>query len=1318
MKTKIMNLKIILVAFCALLGWRAGAQSYTWTTIAGLLNTPAYADGTNSGALFNNPQGLAVDGAGNIFVADANNYCIRKLTLAGTNWVTTTIAGLAGNPGFVDGTGSGARFNNLTASTLKQDGLGNLYVQDSNGAYFVRKISLVGTNWVVSTIYRLASSSNGWAVDLNGNYYSSTNFTIIQLSAVLVNGLPSQTNFTTTTLAGITGLSGSADGTNGVARFSSPSVFAVDSSGTIYLADQNYATGYFPIRTVGLSGSNYVTTTLNLLPPTNYVPSFSFKSLDFAGNIYGSPWSYTDLQNGTNFSSHIFFWQPGTPNAVTFAGLKNSTALTGVAVGPDGIVYVADAGAAVIRQAVPIAPIRGNLQITLQTSNAVNAGAAWRVDAGLWQTNGTTVSNLMAGSNHVLSFLTLYGWGSPSNQWVTISNNLTTKVAGTYLQQFGSVQVNLTPAGAANGGAQWQLDGGPWQTSGTIISNLSLGTHTVAFKNIVGFIAPATLTNVTVIPNQPTVIAGDYVALGAVSVSINPSGVVPPGAQWQLDGGSFQNSGVLVSNVALGSHLISFVPVTGFITPNNLAVAIVSGQTTNVIATYVALGNVQVTINPANVVTGGAQWNLDAGVWQASGTVLPNLTLGAHTISFLPVSGWITPSNQLVNVLSGQTTNVSATYVATGAVQVFITPIGAVSAGAVWRVDSSAWQASSLSVTGLVVGNHTITFTNVVGWTTPSNQTVTVNLNQTTIATGVYVSQFGSLQVMLSPAGAVSQGALWQVDAGAWQLSGATLTNVTVGSHAVAYANLAGWTAPSNQTVTINSNQTTRLTAIYQGQGSVQVFLSPTGAVWSGAQWQVDGGAWMSNGMVVASLSRGPHIVAYKLASGWIAPASQLVSVLANQTTVTNGLYTGLSYNFTTIAGTVGTNAFADGLNLAAWFSTPVGICVDVNRNLYIADTGNSVIRKLTFTTNGWVSSTIAGLAGYPGNADGTNSQARFDYPSGVTVDTNGNLYVADQVNSTVRKMTTDGTNWTVSTIAGLAGNFGSANGTNSVARFYYPAGLAVDPAGNVYVADQVNSTIRKLTPLGSNNWAVTTIAGTSGVNGNTDGPNNTSRFYWPSALTVDASGNVFVADTFNSTIRQVSPVGASYVTTTLCGFAGVNGSADGTNTAAWFDGPGGIALDAFGNLLVADSYSSVIRKITPVGTNWIVNTVGGLAYVNGATDGPGAVAQFATPCGVGVDGMGVVYVADTYNQTIRAGSPSAVLPIKPNVLSVLGGQNFSFTWQAQVGSLYLVQFKTNLVQSVWLDLGSSILGTNSVMIFADGPATNRQRFYRVKLLP
>ena len=1317
-QTRSMKHKIILVALCALLGGKAGAQTYAWTTIAGLPNTPAYADGTNNAALFNNPQGVAVDGAGNVFVADANNYCIRKISLVGSNWVTTTIAGLAGSPGFVDGQGSGARFNNLTASTLKHDGLGNLYVQDYNGAYFVRKISLVGTNWVVTTIYRLASSSNGWTVDLNGNCYTSTNFTVIELSPVLVNGIPSQTNFTTLTLAGVTGLAGSTDGTNSVARFSSPSVFAVDSSGTIYLADQNYATGYFPIRTVAVQGGNTVTTTLNLLPPTNAVPSFPFKSLDYAGNIYGSPWSYTDVQNGTNFSSHIFFWQPATPNAVSFGGLKSTTALAGVAVGPDGTVYVADSGASVVRQAVPTSSMRGNLQITLLNSNAVTAGAAWRVDAGLWQTNGSTVSNLMTGSNHVLSFAPVYGWGTPPNQWVTIAANATTKITGTYVQQLGSLQVNLTPASATNGGALWQVDGGPWQASGTVVSNLSLGLHTVAFNNLTGFITPATQSNVTILPNQTTVIAGAYVALGAVSASINPAGAVLAGAQWQFDGGTLLNSGVVISNVSLGSHFISFVPVTGFITPGNLTVTVASGQTTNVSANYVALGNAQVTLTPSNVVTAGAQWSLDAGGWQDSGMVLSNLALGAHTISYLPVSGWITPSNQIVNVLSGQTTNVSATYIATGTVQVFITPPGAVSAGAVWRVDSNAWQASGLSATGLVVGTHAVSFTNLAGWTTPSNQTVAVNLNQTTVATGVYIPQFGNLQVVLSPAGAVSEGAQWQVDAGASQVSGSTLTNVAVGSHTVTFASLAGWTSPSNQTVTIASGQTTRLTAIYQGQGSLQVFLTPTGAVLSGAQWQVDGGAWTSNGTVVTGLSRGAHTVSYKTASGWVAPASQLVNVLANQTTVTNGLYTGLGYNFTTIAGTVGTNAFADGLNLSAWFSTPVGICVGANGNLYVADTGNSVIRKLTPVTNGWVSSTIAGLAGFPGNADGTNSQARFDYPSGVTVDANGNLYVADQVNSTVRELSTDGTNWTVFTIAGLAGNYGSANGTNSAARFYYPAGIAVDTAGNLYVADQINSTIRKLTPLGSNNWAVTTIAGTTGVNGSTDGPNSTSRFYWPSDLTVDAGGNVFVADTFNNTIRKLSPVGASYVATTLCGIAGVSGSMDGTNITAVFDGPGGIALDAFGNLLVADSYSAVIRKITPVGSNWVVNTVGGLAYASGSADGAGSGARFAMPSGVGVDSNGVIYVADTYNQTVRAGSPLATSPARPNILSVLGGGNFAFTWQAQAGSLYQVQVKTNLLQAAWLDLGSSVLGTNAVMLFADPAATTGQRFYRVKLLP
>jgi hypothetical protein len=181
---------------------------------------------------------------------------------------------------------------------------------------------------------------------------------------------------------------------------------------------------------------------------------------------------------------------------------------------------------------------------------------------------------------------------------------------------------------------------------------------------------------------------------------------------------------------------------------------------------------------------------------------------------------------------------------------------------------------------------------------------------------------------------------------------------------------------------------------------------------------------------------------------------------------------------------------------------------------------------------------------------------------------------------------------------------------------------------------------------------------------------------------------------------------------------AGVNNSVDGTNNTALFDGLGGIALDAFGNLFVADSYSSVIRKITPVGNNWVVNTVGGLAYVTGATDGTNSAARFDTPYGICVDGNGVVYIADTYNQTIRAGSTLFPLPAKPNIAIAPAGKNFSFNWQATAGLSYQVQYKTNLLQAAWLNLGSSILATNTVMPFADTSPTDNQRFYRVKVLP
>ena len=217
------------------------------------------------------------------------------------------------------------------------------------------------------------------------------------------------------------------------------------------------------------------------------------------------------------------------------------------------------------------------------------------------------------------------------------------------------------------------------------------------------------------------------------------------------------------------------------------------------------------------------------------------------------------------------------------------------------------------------------------------------------------------------------------------------------------------------------------------------------------------------------------------------------------------------------------------------------------------------------------VVTTLAGTAAVTGSADGTGSAARFNYPTGVAVDSSGNVYVADLSNNTIRKVTPGGV---VTTLAGTAAVTGSADGTGSAARFYYPSGVAVDSSGNVYVADQFNHTIRKVTPGG----VVTTLAGTAGVDGSVDGTGSAASFKRPQGVAVDSSGNVYVADYYNHTIRKVTPSG---VVTTLAGTAGDGRNLDGTGSAARFKYPYGVAVDSSGNVYVGDTSNHTIRKVT-----------------------------------------------------------------------------------------------------------------------------------------
>ena len=197
---------------------------------------------------------------------------------------------------------------------------------------------------------------------------------------------------------------------------------------------------------------------------------------------------------------------------------------------------------------------------------------------------------------------------------------------------------------------------------------------------------------------------------------------------------------------------------------------------------------------------------------------------------------------------------------------------------------------------------------------------------------------------------------------------------------------------------------------------------------------------------------------------------------------------------------------------------------------------------------------------------------------------------------------------------------------TGGEARFNAPTGIAVNSAGTIYVADSWNITIRAITPAGM----VTTFAGRPGEFGGADGTGNAASFGVPQGAAVDSAGNVYIADTFNNTIRVITPGG---VVTTLAGLAGNTGSANGTGSAARFNSPRGVAVDSLGNVYVGDTNNHTIRMITPGG---VVTTLAGLAGSSGSADGTGNVARFNQPRGIAVDGAGVLYVADTNNHTIR----------------------------------------------------------------------------------
>jgi sugar lactone lactonase YvrE len=344
-----------------------------------------------------------------------------------------------------------------------------------------------------------------------------------------------------------------------------------------------------------------------------------------------------------------------------------------------------------------------------------------------------------------------------------------------------------------------------------------------------------------------------------------------------------------------------------------------------------------------------------------------------------------------------------------------------------------------------------------------------------------------------------------------------------------------------------------------------------------------------------------------------------------------------------TFAG--GAGGFQEGTGSAARFTNPSAVAIDASGNLFVVDFGNERVRKIT---PAGIVTTLAGST--TGFQEGAGTAARFSSPSGVAVDASGNVYVVDFGNQRVRKIASDGV---VTTLAG-SGTSGYQEGGGSTAQFsfersgvrdvsrsllapirldvrylFYPTGVAADAGGNVFVADFGNHRIRKITPAG----VVSTFAG-SGTEGFRDGRGAEAQFTAPSGIAVDAAGTLYVADQGNNRIRKIAPNG---VVTTLAG-SGVKGLRDGTGTEARFNAPMGLAVDASGNVFVADANNNRIREITPAG---VVTSLAGSSVGN--RDGSNAGARFELPTGVAVDASGNVYVADADNNRIRKIAPAGI---------------------------------------------------------------------------
>jgi mucin-19 len=1266
-------------------------RSGNWitSTFAGTAGVPGSTDGVN--ALFDNPWDLAVDGNGNVYVADTGNSTVRMITPLGA---TSTLAGKAGVPGIVNGTGGAARFSCPCGIAI--DGNGILYVADGAAA----TIRTIAPGGVVNTLagqpgmYGAADGAGSSALfnypcgitsdSAGANVYvtDTGNNTIRRIAA----------GPQVTTIAGLAAaVCGSFDGTNTTARFLGPGAVAVDPATNLYVAD----TGNNTIRKItpagvvttvagqsGVQGSTNATGTNALFwRPTGI-------ALDSSTNLYVVDSGNHIIRKIT--PAGVVSTLAGTAGIQGYSDGTNGTAKfrspSGIAADASGNLYVADFGNAVIRKITPVGVVTtlaGNPATNISPDNT-NLTGLFLMPCGVAVDASTNVYVADTG-NHAIRVI------SPSG----VVRNLAGSV--------GSPGI----ADGTNSTAQFCFPHGIAVDASSNVYVADTHSHTVRKITPAGVV-----TTVAGAPNNPGV-ADDR---GPGAQFFYPFGVAVDAASNLYVADAFNNS--------IREGVISNPP---FITGN------IFNQT--------VLGDANVTFTAGAEGSGTLQYQ-----WQANGVNIANATnatLVLNTVSasnsatydYVVTSAYgtvtsqvatltvlVPPNDAFANAVALGGTNFSVTGSNVGATKEPGEPNHAGNAGG-----RSVWWSWTAPVSGTMtlntVGSSFDTLLAVYTGNSVSALTLVVsdddfsNVLQSQVVFGakggktyrIAVDGFngasGPIDLNLTWAPAVLPSILSspqpQID-----IPGATVSfsASATGSPPLSFqwrkngVNISGATGPILTLQNISSNDAATYTAVVSDQltnvntsgapltlDTGSTFLTLAGAAGYGSADGTGGNARFHTPNAIDA-----------------DPAGNLYVVDNFNNTIRKITPAGV---VTTLAGKAGVSGSADGTGSAARFNSPSGICADYATNLYVADSGNNTIRKITLAG---VVTTLAGQAGNPGGNDGTggtNGTARFSSPSDVTADGFGDIFVADSGNNTVREITTAGA---VTTIAGTAGIPGSMDGPASNALFNFPEGITIDPSNNIYVADSLNNTIRLITPAGQ----VSTFAGVAGIPGYADGQGSNATFRVPEGLDVDTAGNIYVADTGNDTVRMIT----AGLVRTIAGQPGYAAYADGVSNAALFSGPSGVTPDRFGNVFVADDNNNVIRKIAPGGvTTTFAGTVG-----LGSTDATGAAARFNYPVAIAVDAADNAYVCDYINSTIRKITSAGVVTTLAGLAGTTGsvdGTNGTarFAYPAAVaadaaGNLYVADSGNNTIRKVTpLGVVTTLAGRAGVAGSLDALGTNAQ---------